>query len=653
MSDTLPIEFSPIVLTTTSINNSIKDSVDGSLRSVDEAEDIEPNGDRNQEIRNLMRRDVSSTTSDSSYALKDSKDLFREYSLNCTNGRCAYCGLLLATYNGESRNWVKLEDRKMVADHLYPVCNGGPFMTGNIVYTCEDCNAMKGNYDWVTYLSFLHATSKRTFISDLKSHVKWIKKNFIERFVSRIPDQILKLMIRGTGVSKEECHMIRKINADPRLMTFTPSLQEKLVRESEARLVEVHGEFWQTAFPGYYREVKQISLVHGDKGRDQYWAVVYMFLWLVQIKEKGGFPNDDVLIPDLAIINHKDVMDPRMSTAGAVQEFMTPIMLSVKEETDSVNDVYQARKRLSDAGRLPSKPSDQTSTVYKKYCRSWNLLMKCWLQSIMARDNRNEDLEALVRNSILPPTKTALDKLLDLPGDVDPVSKLGFAASLALDETCSGKVDLIVEQDNESVPLDLHEWAPKDLIKIKDRYEAECAKTNTISPSGRKNYKILALPNLKDELFQMMLCEGHPLVDEDGRLNREGFRRVLLEKWKTESEAEKSKRRGVPRSSHSYGKISKLRKSIGLLSKIVLGEDVTAASADCVGVDADKNPVKAMVVPHDVAVPCLMGASNVAGDDAFHNRVRLLKMQCVMEDGSLSIEEKLAMIDAINGYDGA
>ena len=33
--------------------------------------------------------------------------------------------------------------------------------------------------------------------------------------------------------------------------------------------------------------------------------------------------------------------------------------------------------------------------------------------------------------------------------------------------------------------------------------------------------------------------------------------------------------------------------------------------------------------------------------------VRLLKMQCVIEDGSLAIEEKLAMIDAINGYDGA
>lgn len=201
MSDTLPIEFSPIVLTTESINN-IKDSVDGSHRSVDETEDIGPNGDRNQEIRNLMRRDVSSTTSDSSYALKDSKDLIREYSLNCTNGQCAYCGLRLATYNEESCNWVKLEDRKMVADHLYPVCNGGPFMTGNIVYTCEDCNARKGNYDWVTYLSFLHATSKRTFISDLKSHVKWIKKNFIERFVSRIPNQILELMIRGTGVSR-------------------------------------------------------------------------------------------------------------------------------------------------------------------------------------------------------------------------------------------------------------------------------------------------------------------------------------------------------------------------------------------------------------------------------------------------------------------
>ena len=36
-----------------------------------------------------------------------------------------------------------------------------------------------------------------------------------------------------------------------------------------------------------------------------------------------------------------------------------------------------------------------------------------------------------------------------------------------------------------------------------------------------------------------------------------------------------------------------------------------------------------------------------------HDRVGLLKMQCVMEDGSLSIEEKLAMIDAINGYNGA
>lgn len=76
--------------------------------------------------------------------------------------------------------------------------------------------------------------------------------------------------------------------------------------------------------------------------------------------------------------------------------------------------------------------------------------------------------------------------MFDLTG-ITPVR--GFES-----ETCSGKVDLIVEQDNESVPLDLHEWAPKDLIRIKDRYEAECAKTNTIGPSGRKNYKILALP---------------------------------------------------------------------------------------------------------------------------------------------------------------
>ena len=43
-----------------------------------------------------------------------------------------------------------------------------------------------------------------------------------------------------------------------------------------------------------------------------------------------------------------------------------------------------------------------------------------------------------------------------------------------------------------------------------------------MSPSGKKNYNILAWGNIKDELFGMMLREGYDLVDDEGNLNHNG-----------------------------------------------------------------------------------------------------------------------------------
>ena len=86
--------------------------------------------------------------------------------------------------------------------------------------------------------------------------------------------------------------------------------------------------------------------------------------------------------------------------------------------------------------------------------------------------------------------------------------------------------------DDEVFTLDLNEWLPKDLAGIKRKYEEEAGRINTVGPSGKKNYNILAWGNIKDELFGMMLREGYDLVDDEGNLNHNGFRAVLIEKLK-------------------------------------------------------------------------------------------------------------------------
>lgn len=636
----------------------------GFNESIDDIADFEEsNGVKNYAIRDLMKNGVSSVDSDSSHALRDTDSPIQDYSLSCTGGKCLYCGLLLATYDKENDHWVPLEDLDggIVGDHLYPVCNAGPYMIGNIVYCCRDCNSKKGNHDWVTYLSFLHATSDRTFISNLKSHIKWIKGKFINCFINRVPDQIIHLMIRNNGVTEGDCQMIRELDADKNLMSFTSSVQRELVLRSEGNEKEIHGEFWRDAFLGYDIALKKISNRYGDNARKLYRSAVNMFLWLVEVKENYETPDCEVLVPDIAILNHKDNPDPDMAIASAVQEFMRPILLSVKVIVDSVSYDYQNRRQLQSADG--SKSSDPASSVYKTYYRSWNLLMKCWLQTLMSKDNRDKDLERLVRNSVLPPNKTGLDRLLSLSSGVDPMSKLNFVASLILDDNCADKIDLTVTHDDEVFTLDLNEWLPKDLAGIKRKYEEEADRINTVGPSGKKNYNILAWGNIKDELFGMMLREGYDLVDDNGNLNRNGFRTVLIEKLKSDCltrESDDGRLRLPPSSDSGYYSANKWLKSISILSRIVLNEDVSISLMNPV------NGAKIAFDDYDRYGSC-DGINNTLHSNTiseqtlndvrdkyeFANKIRLLRIQAVVGDDSLSDQEKLDQIIAIEFGDKA
>ena len=85
-------------------------------------------------------------------------------------------------------------------------------------------------------------------------------------------------------------------------------------------------------------------------------------------------------------------------------------------------------------------------------------------------------------------------------------------------------IGIVESETKEQVTLDLNEWLPKDLAGIKRKYEEEADRINTVGPSGKKNYNILAWGNIKDELFGMMLREGYDLVDDNGNLNRNGLR---------------------------------------------------------------------------------------------------------------------------------
>lgn len=215
--------------------------------------------------------------------------------------------------------------------------------------------------------------------------------------------------------------------------------------------------------------------------------------------------------------------------------------------------------------------------------------------------------------------------------------------------------------DDEVFTLDLNEWLPKDLAGIKRKYEEEAGRINTVGPSGKKNYNILAWGNIKDELFGMMLREGYDLVDDEGNLNHNGFRAVLIEKLKGDCltrESDDGRLRLPPSSDSGYYSASKWLKSISILSRIVLNEDVSISLMN--PVDRAKNAFD----DHDGYE---FGMNNtlhfnkiseqtfndVRDKYEFANKIRLLRLQAVVGDDSLSDKEKLDQIIAIELGDKA
>jgi hypothetical protein len=62
---------------------------------------------------------------------------------------CAYCGALLLRLGEE--NPPPGHGKPATADHMNPICRGGPDSDENIVLSCAPCNGRKGHLNWDEY----------------------------------------------------------------------------------------------------------------------------------------------------------------------------------------------------------------------------------------------------------------------------------------------------------------------------------------------------------------------------------------------------------------------------------------------------------------------------------------------------------------------
>ena len=534
-------------------------------------------------IRKYLAEQATLRSKANPRGLRDGQDAVMRYSLDVTDGRCAYCGVGIARRNKNTGKW----ESSGHGDHLYPASKGSPYMEGGIVYSCKACNGRKNDHDPIEFLTYLHATSRPEdlFMEDLNGHVALFKERFIEPFVRRVPDQILKIMMApGSGVDWDDIDLITRLNDHPELMEFTEDLQDGFVARSLAYKKDFdkdHKELLMQAFPLYDDELRKLVKIKGKNHRSQYYSSFTVFNWLVSIPEETGWDPQDVTNIPKVLEDHKNDAGHDMKIAGAVYDFMRPVMLSLRQRVGEVRAEYDAKlQEWRDSGEAGPEPSDQSAATYNNYTRSWNLLMKCFLVNPSPFCEGDPDREALIRNCILPPSYAGLGLLMDLPESVDPVSRLRFMASMILDDRKD--IDYLridpEEPDGEPIVLDMGEWLPNDLAAIKTTYEGERDRNSTITGRKKKtkSYKHLAwgINGFKDDIIVRMLMAGDDLVDDDGNFNCKAFGRAMLQKaredvWLRNEDGELR----LPASSAStnYGSASMLYNSLCTLSTIVLG----------------------------------------------------------------------------------
>ncbi len=576
-------------------------------------------------VRELMKSGVTPYDEKGTpWGLRDTKTAIEQYSLGRSHGKCVYCGVQIARYDKSAGRWLCIEDRGYADDHLYPACKASPYMVGSIVCSCEGCNSKKGNDNWATFLSCVHAmcdepdhlypackaspymvgsivcscegcNSKKgndnwaTFLScvhamcdeplfkSLNTHVKWLKTNFIDVFVHRVPDQILEIMMKDEpGVTKEECHTIMELDRNPSLMTYTPALQEELYLRSIEDQEDVREEFVKQALPLYEAEFNRISRSMGKSASDTYLPTFTLFKWMISMEDKWcGENGGNGLSPEMAIIDHHDDQDPRMALASAVHDFTRPVMLDLQAKVKEETDRHQERKEQA-GGR---KVTNNTTKTYKRHVRSWNLLMRCWLQGMYDRlsdgkgvdPQKDQALRALAENSILPPDPTSLNVMADLPPYVDPISRMTLLATTVLDDR-SGDGDLtVVPNGGKTIRLDLHSWLPNGFDKVKDGYEEG---RKAVGHSS-KRYKTVGWTGLKNDVFARVLEGGGDITDENGDLELEPIKTALVEKLMDEvfvRQPDGSLR--LPTSKNEHPKARHIMTSISILSKILFREDL-------------------------------------------------------------------------------
>lgn len=530
---------------------------------------------RSNYLRDFLKDRATLRSEANPRGLRDSKQSVMQYSLDATNGRCAYCGVKISHRNTNTGKWEKTGND---GDHLYPASKGAPFIEGQIVYSCKECNAKKNDLDPIEFLSYLHAINppEKLFIEDLDEHVEFFMDRFIGHFIHNVPDQILVMMGSDSGVSDDDIDLIEAMDRDPSLMTFTPDVQSAFIARSLGHKKEVnraHKELFMFSF-AYDEELKKLAKSKGKSYRDQFYSSYTVFDWFSCIPGELGLDPNDVLNMDKIIEDHRDDTDSEMRIAGSVQDFMRPVMLSLRQRVAEAREDYEEKLQAwRDSGEVGAEPTDQSTTVYNRHCRSWNLLMKSFLTSDVVQGDPSK--AELIRNSILPPTQAGLNQLLDLPSYVDPLQKLRFTASMILDDKKDMAYLKIAAGDNgEENVLDLSGWLPKNLPSIKGMYESRREQQSTVTGVKKraKSHNLLSW-SFKDDLFIRILLAGNDLVDENGNLNTQAFAIALFEKLREEVLIRNDNGMlKLPNSnSTNYSSVRTLFNSLDALSSIVLG----------------------------------------------------------------------------------
>lgn len=534
---------------------------------------------RSNYLRDFLKDRATLRSEANPRGLRDSKQSVMQYSLDATDGRCAYCGTKISHRNTNTGKWEKTGND---GDHLYPASKGAPFIEGQIVYSCKECNAKKNDLDPIEFLSYLHAINppEKLFIEDLDEHVEFFMDRFIGHFIHNVPDQIFVMMGSDSGVSDDDIDLIEAMDRDPSLMTFTPDVQSAFIARSLGHKKEVnraHKELFMFSFNAYDEELKKLAKSKGKNYRDQFYSSYTVFDWFSCIPGELGLDPNDVLNMDKIIEDHRDDTDSEMRIAGSVQDFMRPVMLSLRKRVAEAREDYEEKLQTwRDSGEVGAEPTDQSTTVYNRHCRSWNLFMKSFLISDVAKGDPSK--AELIRNSILPPTQAGLNQLLDLPSYVDPLQKLRFTASMILDDKKDmAYLKMDAGDDGEESILDLSWLLPRDLPSIKGMYESRREQQSTVTGVKKraKSHNLLSW-SFKDDLFIRILLDGNDLVDENGNLNTQAFAIALFEKLREEVLIRNDN--GVlklPNSnSTNYSSVRTLFNSLDVLSSIVLGQRI-------------------------------------------------------------------------------